>query len=486
MSEQPNIRSTHIDLLSMARFLVLPGAVELLEAFARIPPGPLRDSVIQHAEVIATTYTSAPVEQQMPDPLSMAAQHVVTPPPRPAKALPGPPKRKPQNREEAIVKLRLEGLNKRQITAETGATPVEVETFLRHARRAGVKFQKPAPVRAPETLRFETSLDAIGSSGQAIMARAALKYGHSLESWVEAKATLVAMRTALKPMDEISAAIKPRIPEKVLWGWVYSARRAGIDLPLQIADDAEVEPAVAQEAPQEAVQAPKRPAVVPARGKPVFTSLAELEKQPGGYKSFIAAAAARGMSPQALFDLRESIILHRWSGKGATEIYSLVGQDMDFIRNALANAKQKGVVFPPVTSDFDSLAYGKTHAAELRRHAGTGRQFGGHPPPEPKAPDPKKTWRTSVRRSSVRQDFPLRVEDASAGIIKSVKRESLKDGQTVEEYFATRRLAVDMIQAKKTKAEIVAALGITAKQVENWRYRARKAGHFDRKPIAAE
>jgi hypothetical protein len=42
-----------IDPLRLAQFMVLPGASELVDAFSAIPPGPVRDSVVQHARVLA-------------------------------------------------------------------------------------------------------------------------------------------------------------------------------------------------------------------------------------------------------------------------------------------------------------------------------------------------------------------------------------------------------------------------------------------------
>ena len=66
----------------------------------------------------------------------------------------------------------------------------------------------------------------------------------------------------------------------------------------------------------------------------------------GAYAAILKAAAQRGLTPQNLIDLREAVVLHRYNGKGATEIFSLIGQDMDFIRNACANAREKGGAVP--------------------------------------------------------------------------------------------------------------------------------------------
>src|SRR5687768_16662537 len=74
-----------LDPISFARFLLLPGAGRLLAAFGDIPPGPLRDSVITHAEVIASTYTGAPPKHRMPDPIKGLARaaNVALPPAAP-------------------------------------------------------------------------------------------------------------------------------------------------------------------------------------------------------------------------------------------------------------------------------------------------------------------------------------------------------------------------------------------------------------------
>jgi hypothetical protein len=44
-----------IDPLRLAQFMVLPGAAELVEAFASLPPGELRDSAVSHVQVLART-----------------------------------------------------------------------------------------------------------------------------------------------------------------------------------------------------------------------------------------------------------------------------------------------------------------------------------------------------------------------------------------------------------------------------------------------
>lgn len=425
-------------------------------------------SVITHAEVIARTYTQAPAEQQMPDPLYMAATAAMPPAVKPALEA---PRRKPQTQEEAILKLRLEGRNKQQIMEELGVTRQAVERAAGAARKAGVKLPM---VREDQTRSgFITRMEDLSGQAKSNMEKAALRYGHSLESYVAARATLVSMRLAMKPMEEISAAIKPTIPEKMLWQWLYNARSGGLDLATRLDyEDAEVVEPQAPPAPVEAPPAPVAakpvdllPERVPGRDGPIFTPLDKLEA--GALKSVTNAAHARGMTAQSFFDLRESIILHRYNGKGATEIYSLVGQDADFIRNAISNARVKGVRFPPITSRFAATDYAKQLAAAgepIKAQSGIGRNG----------------------RKDGYSPFPLSVKEASPGSLALIKAEGLKPGQTFADYFAVRRKALDMMRTNASGPEIAKTLGITPKQASNWRTRAKAAGLLDSLKVAAE
>ena len=450
--QDPNIRTPQpLDLIEMARFLVLPGAEALLRAFARIPPGDLRNSVITHAEVIASTYSAAPPEQQMPDPLFTASQAspVLPLPQAPRKALAHA--RKPINPEEAVVAARTAGLNKDHTPAETGINRQAVDAALRGAAKAGVKFP-PVQVVPTPTKSFVTRVEDVSMQGRANMELAAAKYGHSLESWMQARATLVEMRLANKPIEEIAAAIKPPIPEKMLWQWIYVARQAGIPLATAIDyDDAEIVAETPPAASQKAHQGPKPGSLVPGPGVTIFTPIAQMEagELAGAAAGVRKAAAARGMTPEAFFELREVVIRHRYAGKGPTEIYSLVGQDMDFIKNCLSNAQEKGVVFPPVTSTFNSAAWSRTH--KVRKNAGLGTKGGW----------PKKTH----------GEFALRPEDSTTVALTTIAR-SLRKGQTLESYFAVRREAVRAMLNGRGDKEIASTLKLTNKQVSNWRARA--------------
>jgi transposase-like protein len=351
MSKDPNIippRSNgYIDPLEMARFLVLPGADKLLQAFSRIPPGALRESVIQHAEVIALTYSGAPAEQQMPDPLLTASQ---TSRPPAVAVLEAPKGRPAKTTEEQIVKLRLAGYDKAEIIEATGATRQKVEGVLSAARKASVKFP-PTPKGdslAQDHKTFITDMAAVSGQGRAAMEAAAAKRGHSLESYLQARVTFVAMRQAQKPMDEISKAV--RIDEKTLWQWLYAARAAGIELATRVDyDDAVIEPVKPPEpvAELKPPRTPKaRPLVIPGKQR-VFIPVDDL--QAGALQAVKDSAASRNLTLHAFDELREHIVLLRYNGMPASEISTRSGQDKQFVYNVLNNAQQKGVVFPPHT-----------------------------------------------------------------------------------------------------------------------------------------
>src|SRR5215831_12285205 len=66
-----------IDPIELAQFMVLPGAAELIQAFASLPPGEIRDSVVHHAQVLARAHAGGP------SPFDPFRAVVITPPPRP-------------------------------------------------------------------------------------------------------------------------------------------------------------------------------------------------------------------------------------------------------------------------------------------------------------------------------------------------------------------------------------------------------------------
>jgi hypothetical protein len=324
---------SQIDLTTMARFLVLPGAPRLLEAFAAIPPGRLRDTVIAHAEALAEAHTAAPAAMQMPDPLLTAAQTA----PEPVRELPNA-LRTPMTSEEEIVALRLHGRNLRAIVEKTGRPRQEVDEVIAAARAAGVAF--PAVTVKPEQgASFITRQEDLSGAGRKAMEKAAFSRGLSLDQWLDARALFVEMRLANRPIDEILAAVPKAINEKTLMGWLYLARSAGIDLPLFLDyTDAEVTPVKSRVS--------RNPRQITVYRYPVFTPLNQLPR--GTLEGMAKWAAKRGLTTQQMFDLREKVVEMRLAGESPSIIADILKQDTHFVRNAAANAaRDRGVVFPP-------------------------------------------------------------------------------------------------------------------------------------------
>lgn len=140
---------TAINLDVLARFALLPGAAELMQAFSVIPPGPLRDSVIHHAQVIAQEYAGTPPQHRAPPPQALAPTSPAAKPVKgkpPALALVG--QRTPPVGDDPhlkIVQMRLEGFTIPQIMAEVGLGRSAVFRTLAAARKAGA----PVPQQSP-------------------------------------------------------------------------------------------------------------------------------------------------------------------------------------------------------------------------------------------------------------------------------------------------------------------------------------------------
>lgn len=340
-----------IDPVTLARFLVLPGAERLVAAFSQVPPGPLRDSIISHAEVMASTYSGAPAESQMPDPLLMASQRQGT---ALAAAIAGPGRSRlnPDDPAVRIVELRKQGWSPQRIAPVVKMGVDEVQAHLKAARAAGLKF--PVIHRDPDAKRPTFLTERAGLDGRAVgvMSRAAVQMGLDLEGYLQRRRELLALRARNTPIEELVLALKP-VPEKTIWTWIEKARAAGHNIAASLDfEDAVIEPLGAQVAQgaREIAQAVK--AAPPAKvtelkdGERVF--LLPEQFAPHILLKIADAAAKRGMTAQALQDMRESIVRHRLAGLGGQEIELRTGMDRHFVRNTLTTAVTRGVVFPPL------------------------------------------------------------------------------------------------------------------------------------------
>lgn len=163
MTDEPET----IDPITFARFMVLPGAVSLLNAFSRIPPGRLRQSAIDHVAAMADHYDQAPDQTRGPDPLAVAAQALAAPSP-PALALiaPGFPV-EADTKEQTVIAKRMAGEWPIDIAEDLGLPHPEVTSIINRFRGAlgkplpplGAKrtvdaaFEFPAPEPEPEPVK---------------------------------------------------------------------------------------------------------------------------------------------------------------------------------------------------------------------------------------------------------------------------------------------------------------------------------------------
>jgi transposase-like protein len=245
---------TQTDLMTMARFLVLPGASELLEAFSQIPPGRLRESAVAHVQAIAETYSSAPVEQQMPDPLLTAAQGA----PEPVRVIETPRETLPaltpiealSNRRRGVpksddpdvkaIELALQGMSPQNIAVELNMPISSVMWARKKALRAGLIFPKIVGRRGGSKKKkkfqasFAMTLDDLDMRGIGIATAAASRRGLTLESYIERRRITVEMAQDGRHIQAIINAVKE--DEPTIRSWLNKARAAGLPVPYVAVD----------------------------------------------------------------------------------------------------------------------------------------------------------------------------------------------------------------------------------------------------------
>ena len=326
----------HLDPMMLARVLVMPGAQDLFDAFSRIPPGPLRDSVIQHARIIADQYTGAPAQYQMVDPLLAAAQAM--PPPGAmleARERPAAPAPRLQGFEAEVVRLRHDRLNPSQIAQQLGVKTYRVDKVIAEARRAGVKFptvKEADPARAPEKRTFQTNVDDLSRQGHALAARAAQRRGLTLEDYMERKRRSVELAQQGMPTAEIAKLVN--MDAKAVGLFLSNARAVGIVVPYNYVRASEP----AGEEPD-----PPRQNVVPVDGRYFGPATA---MRGAALTAVQRGAMNRNMTVQAYLDLQESIVRQRIAGVTIEDLLRQTGEPDYFIRDVLSAGKQKGAVYP--------------------------------------------------------------------------------------------------------------------------------------------
>lgn len=323
------------DFAMLARVLVMPDAVELFEAFAGIPPGPLRQSVIQHAKVIRDTYAGAPPEMQMQDPLLTAAGVAQALP-----ALPAAKKARMPKTDDPLTRAvmrRMEGEHPQQIAREMGLHRAQVEHAISEARKAGVHFPTlkghPLTGRPLEEKTWAKTPEELSAQGFAVCTRAANKRGIDVAEYLRRKNMAVELALQGFGYDAISEKTG-ETDLKSISLWLSNARAAGIDVPYAARPtihEAEFEPA------------PETNVVQVSRW---FGPLASIPLK--GRFMVEHAASARNMTPEAYLDLQESIVRQRLDGVSPSQIAKRVGQPERFVYDAMTLARKRGAKFPPL------------------------------------------------------------------------------------------------------------------------------------------
>lgn len=439
-------------LITMARFLVMPGAADLLSAFSRIPEGPLRAATIAQVQAMAAAYAGSPATAQ--DPLArLADQAAPAAPPPPPKALPAPadtPTRRgqPKTQEEYVIDLRMKGRDAKAIAEETGAPRQQVSAILAAAAAGGMKFPpRKADPAAGKT--FPLHKTELTRHGQAAMERAANLMGKTLEAYLAGRRTLVRMRKAGAPMERIAA--ESGFPEKTLWTWLYTARGAGLDLPLRSEEhDAEFEP------------------VYPL----------SIEQMAPRHATVLRQSAARaGLTVEAYQERQRDIVRRRLAGGYPAQIADDLKIPRHEVGRVVSAAQAAGYVFPTLlTGSGARKAMGRKDIlggfAKVNAEKTAARRAA-----QPADDDGEAGWDAAPPRQRAPVRFPLFVDELVDGAGRlQVEQAAERMGATLEGYMALRRSAVAMFIRGVRPSDVAAALELDPKMAANWHHTSLAAG----------
>jgi hypothetical protein len=341
-----------IDPIALARFMVLKGAAELVDAFSAIPEGYLRESIVSHAQAIAFTYDEARQNgAPIPDPLELAVRTVaprngfapLALPPGPQEGYPkingeDTPRRrgpgvKTQTPATTAVKLRMQGKAPPEIATELNMDLADVTDALKEARKAGVKFKalpKPPPGARKKTAGWNTDWAAMPTNARSKVEGAALALGLDPQRYLSLKAMLLTMKQAGAHWPEIVKACRP-VPEEILWRWVYQARAAGFNIGAKY-----------EEAKAEALVEPPPPRYFPPLDELVGSDRAAVSR----------AANKRGISSEVYNERRERILQLRMNGVSPSKIEVELGETGTAVKDIIAHAVHRfGLTFPPIVRD---------------------------------------------------------------------------------------------------------------------------------------
>lgn len=121
-----------LDPMALANFMAMENAARLVTAFASIPEGPLRDSIVAMAEQVAAAH--APAAWVRPAEAAKAAPKLA--------ALPAPTRAPTDDPAVKAVALMMEGSTPLQASEATGLSMKAVHDARRAAKRQGMRFPK--------------------------------------------------------------------------------------------------------------------------------------------------------------------------------------------------------------------------------------------------------------------------------------------------------------------------------------------------------
>jgi hypothetical protein len=339
---------SQIDVTTMARFLVLPGAPQLLEAFAAIPPGKLRQTAIDHVTAIAEAFETRPQSLQV-DPL-LTSGAIRGGEAEVAQLISGPRRGavKTDDPEVKAVELMLQGVPPHMAARRLDLSINQVLAAKKIAKTHGLKFPSLRVRNTGGLGLFVTNVEQLNTGyGISVMTRAATERGLDLEAYLGRRRLALDMAMAGRHVRAIMEATKE--PKSVLTTWFTTARRAGYEVPYMLDIETPSDAGMTPVAEKPGVRGKSRIShdqhEITVYRYPVFTPLDQLRS---GKASVEKWAAKRGLTAQQLFDLREKVVEMRLAGESPSIIADTLKQDAHFVRNAAANAaRDRGVIFPP-------------------------------------------------------------------------------------------------------------------------------------------
>ena len=373
---------SRIDPIQVAQFFALPGAAELVEAFSAIPPGPVRDSVVNHAQVLAQAAGwTAPVPW-VGTALAEPSRLGVPVPRLPSPYAEGLSAKSPDGK---IIERLLRGEAAHVIADDLGVRLGVVLALRKRAERDGVKFPgeptkekkahplkgRPAnvermPVPAPPYwwedpaspvwdnpsllphnsdvgLGTMAAMGPLDSRNYATMTRAARNQGLTLRQYMANRFEIVRRTDEGESPTQICKAMKV-VQSATVYGLLAKIGRGRMETlnarPLPKA--APAEPGEDAEPAQDALKSASAAMHGDAMPEHRFKS---------GLAAKIAAAQMWGFPDLPAYDAaRDKVRRLRMLGRRNLEIADQLGLSEPFVKGAVAYWKAHGTLFPDLMS----------------------------------------------------------------------------------------------------------------------------------------